>query len=114
MLDFWATWCAPCRAETPRFVALQEKYRARRFQIIGVSLDEDINAVRSFHREFRMNYPVVIGDARLAERYGGILGLPVAFLIDCDGRIQARFDGEADIRAIERELKPMLRDCAWN
>jgi hypothetical protein len=56
-----------------------------------------------------MNYPVVIGDAPLAERYGGILGLPVTFLIGCDGRIQSRHDGDTNVARIERELRPLLK-----
>ncbi len=111
LLDFWATWCAPCREETPRLVALQEKYRQQRFQIIGISLDDDAAPVRAFRREMKMNYPVAVGNAALAERYGGILGLPVAFLIDCHGRIRARWDGEIDVAAVEREIQARLRDC---
>ncbi len=108
LLDFWATWCAPCRAEIPGFVDLQNKYRDRGFQIIGISLDDDAKPVRAFYQEFKMNYPVVVGDAELAERYGGILGLPVSFLVGCDGRIYAKHIGETDVSVIEQEVKPLL------
>ncbi len=109
LLDFWATWCAPCRSEIPRFIELQNKYRDRGFQIIGVSLDDDAKAVRDFHAQFKMNYPVIIGNADLAQRYGGILGLPVTFLIGCDGRIYSRHDGETDIALIEQELESLAK-----
>ncbi len=108
LVDFWATWCAPCRAEIPHFVNLQDKYREHGFEIIGISLDDDAKPVRAFYQEFKMNYPVVVGDAGLAERYGGILGLPVSFLVGCDGRIYAKHSGETDISVIEQEIKPLL------
>lgn len=109
LLDFWATWCTPCRTEIPRFVELQNKYREQGLQIIGISLDDETNPVRTFYEHFKMNYPVAIGDANLAERYGGILGLPVSFLIGCDGRIYARHTGKTDVPIIEQEIKPLLQ-----
>ena len=108
LLDFWATWCAPCRAEVPQFVDLQNKYRDEGLRIIGISLDDDAEPVYAFHRQFKMNYPVAIGNAGLAERYGGILGLPVSFLVGCDGRIYARHSGGTAISLIEWEVKPLL------
>jgi thiol-disulfide isomerase/thioredoxin len=109
LLNFWATWCVPCREETPEFVNLQNKYRSQGLRIIGISLDDDAKPVLDFYRQFKMNYPVVIGDADLAERYGGILGLPVSFLVGCDGRICARYNGKIDILHVEQELKPLLK-----
>jgi peroxiredoxin len=109
LLDFWATWCTPCRKETPRFVDLQNRYREQGLQIIGISLDDQTDPVRAFYEQFKMNYPVAIGNANLAERYGGILGLPVNFLIDCDGRIYVRHTGQTDISLIEQEIKPLLQ-----
>lgn len=74
-----------------------------------MSLDDSADPVRAFHRELNMNYPVVLGDAALAKQYGGILGLPVAFLIGCDGRIETRFDGETAIAPIEKRLRSLLK-----
>ena len=108
LLDFWATWCVPCRSEIPHFVRLQNAYRARGLQIIGISLDDDVAPVRRFYRQFKMNYPVALGDAELAGRYGGILGLPVSFLIDRDGRIVSTHKGAKDIVALEREITALL------
>jgi len=108
VLNFWATWCSPCRSEIPHFVDLQNKYGRDGLQIIGISLDDDPELVRAFYRQLRMNYPVAIGDAKLAEQYGGILGLPVSFLIGRDGRIYAKHIGETDVSLIEREIKSAL------
>jgi len=109
LLNFWATWCDPCRREIPRFVELQKKYRDRGFQVVGISLDDDAKAVPPFYEDHKMNYPVAVGDAKLAESFGNILGLPVNFLIDRDGRIAARHLGEADLPQLENEIEALLK-----
>ncbi len=108
LLDFWATWCVPCREEIPHFVALQKKYGDRGFAVIGISMDDAPAPVVRFSRELAVNYPIAVGDAKLAERYGGILGLPVAFLIDREGRIRQRHDGQTDPAVFEREIVELL------
>jgi len=108
LLNFWATWCAPCRSEIPRFVDLQNRYDRQGLRIIEISLDDDQKPVHTFYQQLRMNYPVAVGDAKLAEQYGGILGLPISFLIGRDGRIYAKYQGEADESLIEQELKSLL------
>jgi peroxiredoxin len=109
LLDFWATWCDPCREEIPRFVELQNKYRDQGLQIIGISMDDDPEAVRDFYQRFKMNYPVAIGNATTGELYGGVLGLPIAFLIGRDGRIYSKHIGATDISVLEREITILLR-----
>jgi peroxiredoxin len=108
LLDFWATWCGPCREEIPRFVDLQSKYGNRGLQIIGVSMDDSPEPVRDFCQRFKMNYPVVMGNAKTGELYGGVLGLPIAFLIGRDGRILARHIGATDISVFEKEIVSQL------
>lgn len=109
LLDFWATWCDPCRDEIPHFVELQNKYRDQGFQIVGVSMDDAPAPVHEFYQRFRMNYPVVMGDANTGELYGGILGLPIAFLIGRDGRIYAKRIGATDISVLEKEIVKLLQ-----
>ncbi len=108
LLDFWATWCTPCREETPRFVQLQDKYRDQGLQIIGISMDDTVEPVLQFYRQFHMNYPVALGDAKLGELYGGVLGLPIAFLIGRDGHIYFKHIGATDFSLFEREIAQLL------
>ena len=108
LLNFWATWCAPCLAEVPRFVEWQRTLGERGLQVLGVSMDDDEAPVRAAYRKYGLNYPVVMGDEKLGELYGGILGLPVTFLIDGDGRIRFRHDGTTDLDALEREIRELL------
>jgi thiol-disulfide isomerase/thioredoxin len=112
LLDFWATWCGPCRIEIPGFVKLQERYRDQGLVVIGVSLDDSVEPVREFYREFNMNYAVAMGDDRVTELYGGILGLPTTFLIGRDGRIYAKHMGATDISVFEDEIKTLLASDA--
>ena len=108
LLTFWATWCQPCQAEMPRFIGWQSHYGPSGLQIVGVSMDDDEAPVRAMAQERGINYSVLMGDATLARSYGGVLGLPVTFLIDRKGRIVARFKGEADLGALERAIKRQI------
>ena len=108
LLDFWATWCDPCREEIPHFVELQNKYGDKGLQIIGVSMDDGPEPVREFYQRFKMNYPVVMGNAQTGELYGGVLGLPIAFLIGRDGRISAKHIGATNISVFEKEIVNLL------
>ena len=108
LLDFWATWCGPCRIEIPGFVRLQERYRDQGLVVIGVSVDDSVEPVRDFYREFSMNYPVVMGESRITELYGGIVGLPTTFIIGRDGRIYSKHMGATDVSVFEEEVKELL------
>jgi cytochrome c biogenesis protein CcmG/thiol:disulfide interchange protein DsbE len=112
LLDFWATWCSPCREEIPRFVQLQDKYRKSGFQVIGISMDDGPEPVRQFYRDFRMNYPVALGGAKLGELYGGVLGLPIAFLIGRDGHIYAKHVGATLPSTFDAEIATLLASKA--
>ncbi len=108
LLDFWASWCSPCREETPRLVGWQTAYESRGLQVIGVAMDDNPADAEKFRREFHINYPVVAGSAQLAERFGGILGLPVNIVIARDGAIVARHVGLVDPEVLRREIKAQL------
>jgi peroxiredoxin len=109
LLNFWARWCGPCVAEIPRLSAWQRDYGAAGLQVIGVSMDDAAPPVKEFLAKHPVDYPIVLGDARLGERYGGILGLPQSFLIDRRGVVVARYKGETDLSRIEADIKTRLR-----
>jgi cytochrome c biogenesis protein CcmG/thiol:disulfide interchange protein DsbE len=108
LLNLWATWCAPCQVEMPSFVAWQKKYGPQGLQVIGISMDDDPALVRSMNGKLKLNYPVVMGDVKLGDLYGGVLGLPITFLIDRHGVIQAEFQGEPDMNKIEKQMQSLL------
>lgn len=109
LLNFWATWCAPCLTEVPRFAEWQQRYGGPRgLQVVGVSMDDDEPPVRAFCQKYRLNYPVVMGDENLGELYGGVLGLPVTFLIDRNGKSRFKHEGVTDLNIIEREIQELL------
>jgi peroxiredoxin len=108
LLNFWATWCAPCQFEMPRFAVWQAKYGSRGLQVIGISMDDDPQAARSLSKKLGLNYPVAMGDEKLGRLYGGVLGLPLSYLIDRQGKVRAQFQGEVDLNSIEEQLKTLL------
>ena len=101
---------APPGPQAPLFVALQEKYRDRGLVVVGVSLDESPEPVRKFRKELGVNYRLALGDEKVAERWGGVLGLPVAFVVDRAGRRRARREGEHDLSALERDVVRLLAE----
>jgi peroxiredoxin len=109
VLDFWATWCPPCRAEIPGFIELQKQYGEKGLAIVGVSLDQAGAAtVKAFVEKNKMNYPVVMGDDTTVKAYGGINGIPTTFVIDRKGKIAGKHIGFADKAKFEKEIKPLL------
>lgn len=108
LLNFWATWCAPCLAEIPTFSGWQQKYGSEGLQILGVSMDDDSSPVKRAVSKYHVVYPIVMGDENLGELYGGVLGLPLSFIVDPAGRIVARYQGKSDLTRMESQLKALL------
>jgi thiol-disulfide isomerase/thioredoxin len=107
LVNFWATWCPPCKAEIPDLIALQEKYRDH-LQIIGVSEDEGSpEVVAAFAAEHKINYPVVMSTPELREAFPGVSGLPTSFVIDRQGRIVQRHVGILDATTTEHEARAL-------
>jgi len=109
IVDFWATWCGPCRMEIPHLKELVRKYGDKGFNVIGVSMDDaGAEVVRPFVRQLEISYPVLIGDAYTARRYGGVNALPTTFLIDRQGRVVKKYIGYRDLGSFEEDLGPLF------
>jgi thiol-disulfide isomerase/thioredoxin len=110
LLDFWATWCGPCREEIPSFVEMQQKYASQGFSVIGVAMQDSPESVNKFYKEFHLNYPVAMGNATVGSLYGGVFGLPTSFVIGRDGRIYAEHTGTTSPSVFESEIKQLLAE----
>ena len=110
LLDFWATWCGPCKIEIPWFVALQTKYGKDGLQVLGVSVDDTVDKLKPFADSLEMNYPVLqgLGHDDLQDAYGPLWGIPVTAVISRDGRICAKHTGISARESFEREIKSLL------
>lgn len=108
LLNFWATWCTPCEAEIPAFSKWQQEFGARGLRIIGISMDDGDAPVREMIARLKPDYPIAMGDAKLGRRYGGVLGLPLTYLIDRKGVVRAQFQGMVDLKAMERQVQDLL------
>lgn len=109
LLNFWATWCGPCKSEIPWFVEFERQYKDRGFAVLGVSMDEDgWDVVKPFLAGMNVNYRVLMGDEAVAQAYGGVESLPTSFIIDRQGRIAATHIGLVSRGAYEKDLEALL------
>jgi thiol-disulfide isomerase/thioredoxin len=109
IVDFWATWCPPCRKGIPDLIDLKKKYGSKGFEIIGVSVDSDTkDKVIPFVKENGMNYPVVYSDSNVLNLYGGIHNIPTSFVIDKKGKIVASYVGLTPKETYEDHIKKLL------
>lgn len=110
VLDFWATWCAPCKIEIPNFVELYERYRAQGLVVLGVSVDDPVATLKPFAERYKMSYPVLVGADRedLKNAFGPPVGYPTSFVIDRDGKICVSHTGFATKETFERDIVSLL------
>lgn len=107
-LNFWATWCGPCRAEVPDLVELQNEFKDR-LEIIGLDVDDDNSGeVRKYIAETGINYPVAMASDAVREAYGGIPALPTSFVLDTEGRVVQKHTGLLDPALYETEIRALL------
>lgn len=118
VVNFWATWCEPCRVEIPWMIGFQQKYAEKGFTILGVAMDEEGKSVVAPYvqstqfdvngHSMTMNYPIVLGNDDLASKFGGLIGFPTTVVISRDGKVQKRFIGLADEDELEKQIKALL------
>src|SRR6266446_136059 len=108
LVNFWATWCGPCRAEIPDLVELQKKYKDR-LQILGLVVDDDdLDAIKKFSARYGINYPVALATNDIRIQYGGIPALPTSFVLDSEGRVVQKHEGLRDPVLYETEIRSLL------
>ena len=111
VLDFWATWCPPCRGEIPGYVELQKKYGKDGLLIVGISMDDKgPEPVKEFVQEQGINYQIVMGDGDIEAIFGGIEAIPTTFLLDRAGNIRDRKVGAVETADYERRILAVLKD----
>lgn len=110
LINFWATWCGPCKYEIPMFVELQERYRDQGLAFLGISVDDPVDTLKPFVAEYKMNYPVLIGLGRedVQEAYGPMFGIPVTVVVARDGTICTRYFGLRSKERFEQDIKALL------
>ena len=109
LLNFWATWCGPCKAEIPGFIELQDKYRDK-LVIVGFSVDDTAEKARAYATQYKMNYPILLGEGRedVQDAYGPIWGIPASFIISKDGRVCRKHMGIAPKAVFEKEVVALM------
>lgn len=109
LLNFWATGCAPCRAEIPWFIDFEKEYKDRGFAVLGVSMDDEgWEVVRPYIERMRVNYRVLMGDSMVSDLYGGVEAVPTSFMIDREGRIARMHVGLASRSEYQDDIDKLL------
>lgn len=108
LVNFWASWCAPCLAEIPEFIKVREEYSEKGFEILGISTDDTPEQLRDFASKYKTNYPLVQVSAEAEEAYGPVFGLPTSILVARDGAVCKRHFGPLSKEQLEKELKSLL------
>lgn len=111
LLNIWATWCAPCHEETPDFVELYNKYKDQGLVVLGVSIDEQgLSEVKPFMEKYDVNYPMVIDDGTIMDKYGPTMSIPTSYIIAKDGSLKYFAMGALTNEELEPRIKSMLSD----
>jgi thiol-disulfide isomerase/thioredoxin len=110
LVNFWATWCGPCRREIPSLISLYRDYQGRGFVVLGVSVDKEVQLVKPFARAMKMNYPVLIGAGHeeFGDEFGPFMGFPTSVMVTREGKLCVRHLGIPGRSQLEREIEALL------
>ncbi len=109
VVNFWATWCGPCRAEIPGMLEVYEKYKGKGLEIVGISVDRDgWSVINPFVKKLNIKYPVVLGNGEVTDAYGGIDAIPTSFFVDRNGRVLLRHVGYMSKEDFEKAVRSVL------
>jgi thiol-disulfide isomerase/thioredoxin len=110
LVNFWATWCGPCRREIPSLMTLYRDYKDRGFVVLGVSVDKEVRLVKPYARTMKMNYPVLIGAGReeFGEAFGPFIGFPTSVILERDGTVCVKHVGLPSRSLLERQIDALL------
>ncbi len=109
LVDFWATWCAPCRQEIPMFKDLHAAYGPKGFTLVGIAMDDEgVEKVKPYVDEMKIPYLTLIGNEDVVDAFGGVFGFPTKFLIDREGRIVETWVGEVPRSVLEKKIQALL------
>lgn len=109
LLNFWATWCGPCRIEIPWFIEFEQKYKDQGLSVVGIAMDEDgWDVIKPYIERSKVNYRILLGDEIVSELYGGIEALPTTFVIDREGRVASEHPGLISKKVYEDEIQQLL------
>jgi cytochrome c biogenesis protein CcmG/thiol:disulfide interchange protein DsbE len=110
VMNFWATWCGPCKVEIPAFIQLYDQYKDKGLVIVGVSTDDEPEPLRAYAQSMKMNYPVLVGRDKeeVLDAWGPIYAIPTTFFVGRDGSICGKHMGPATKEDFEREIKALL------
>ena len=108
LVNFWASWCAPCLAEIPEFIKVREEYHPKGFEIVGISTDDSAEQLRAFAQKYKTNYPLLQVTGEVEEAYGPVFGLPTSIIVARDGSVCKRHFGPLSKEQLEKEIKALL------